>query len=198
MRELIFGGTFDPIHLGHLVAAEQAIRGHKFKRVVFVPAGSPWMKNSNITSSFHRLNMIKLAISSNPTFVVSEVDIQRDGPTYMIDTLFEFQKDNRDDKPCVLIGSDVLNDIHKWHRYADLVKSAQFFVMNRPGFGQKGLGLIKKESLFSDTKINIINGKFLEISASHIRQKISKGLSLRNLVPKSVEEYINKNKLYKD
>ena len=105
VREIIFGGTFDPIHLGHLVAAEQAIRGHKFKRVVFVPAGSPWMKNSNITSSFHRLNMIKLAISSNPTFVVSEVDIQRDGPTYMIDTLFEFQKDNRDDKPCVLIGS---------------------------------------------------------------------------------------------
>ena len=108
VRELIFGGTFDPIHIGHLLAAEQAVSLYKFNKVIFVPAGNPWMKPSNIESAFHRINMIKLAISSNPAFVVSDVDIQRRGPTYMIDTLADLNKGDQQNKPCILMGSDCL------------------------------------------------------------------------------------------
>ena len=197
VRELIFGGTFDPIHIGHLLAAEQAVSLYKFNKVIFVPAGNPWMKPSNIESAFHRINMIKLAISSNPAFVVSDVDIQRRGPTYMIDTLADLNKGDQQNKPCILMGSDILNDIQKWHRYEDLIKSSQFFVMERPGFSKKGVELLKRELISMGLQINMVDGDFIEISAKEIRQKISKGLSLRSLVPKSVENYINKNKLYK-
>tara|TARA_B100000676_G_C18050847_1_gene831067 strand:- start:1386 stop:1961 length:576 start_codon:yes stop_codon:yes gene_type:complete len=190
VREIIFGGTFDPIHKGHLLAAELALNSYNFNKVIFVPAGNPWMKSSNTVSAFHRLNMIKIAIDSNPAFFVSDVDIQRKGPTYMVDTLSDLNKKNSEDKPCILLGSDVLSDIKKWHRYKDLIQSSEFFVINRPGFNSA-------KSYMKNIKFNIIDGKFIEVSASEIREKIKQGSNLDLLVPEKVEDYIRKNKLYK-
>lgn len=197
MKNLIFGGTFDPIHKGHLFAAKKAMLSYGFDRVIFIPAGNPWMKNYSVTSSFHRLNMLKLAINSNPAFSVSDVEIQRGGPSYMIDTLLDLSKEkNKQEKFCILLGSDVLNDIHKWHKSVDLVKIAKFFVIHRPGSSNIDFNVIKMKFHDIDLEINVIKGNFLEVSSKEIRQRIKRGLSLKARVPKLVEDYIKIKGLY--
>jgi len=197
MKNLIFGGTFDPIHKGHLFAAKKAMMSYGFDGVTFIPAGNPWMKNYSITSSFHRLNMLKLAINSSPEFSVSDVEIQRGGPSYMIDTLLDMSKEkNKQEKFCILLGSDVLNDIHKWHKSVDLVKIANFFVIHRPGSANIDLNAIKVKFYDIDLEINVIKGDFSEVSSKEIRQRIKRGLSLTDMIPKSVEEYIKIKGLY--
>ena len=137
MRIGILGGTFDPIHIGHLILAEEALRKLKLDQIWFIPAGEPWLKESlEITDGFHRLEMVKIATKSNPRFVVSSIEIDRSGPTYTIDTL-RYLKDQLGTETRIyfILGLDTLASFHKWNRPEEILDLCEFVVSNRPGFG---------------------------------------------------------------
>jgi nicotinate-nucleotide adenylyltransferase len=185
------GGTFDPVHHGHLVAASEVASRFSLDEVVFVPTGTPWQKpDQPVSPAEDRYLMTVIATASNPRFSVSRVDIDREGPTYTIDTLHDLRK--RFDSSVELFfitGADALSAILGWHRSADLFALAHFVGVTRPGHHLSDPG-------FPDGGVSLVEVPALAISSTGCRERVRGGEPVWYLVPDGVVQYISKRGLY--
>ncbi|MDP1853575.1 MAG: nicotinate-nucleotide adenylyltransferase [Candidatus Omnitrophota bacterium] len=188
MKIGILGGTFNPIHFGHLILGEQVLWQLRLDKVIFIPTFMPPHKsNRDIISASHRLKMIQLAVRENSHFLVSDIEIKRKGKSYTVDTLREIKKNYPQARLFFICGSDLVNEIPTWKNVDEIYKLAKFVLAKRPGFGKRLSG---KNFL----KINVAQ---VDISSSLIRELVREGRSIRYLLPQNVREYIIKNKLYR-
>ena len=187
----VLGGTFDPIHLGHLVLAEQVKEKIQLDQVIFIPSASPPHKTKQkLSSAIDRFQMTKLALEGNRKFSVSDMELKRDGLSYTVDTLKELKRIYRNSEIYFLTGSDVLDEIHTWKNPEQIYKLVKVVIATRPGFDS-----FDPDNHFAKKSIIIpITG--VDISSTKIRELARKGKSIRYLVPAKVEEYIIRNKLY--
>jgi nicotinate-nucleotide adenylyltransferase len=189
----VMGGTFDPIHHGHLVAASEVQAWFGLDEVVFVPTGAPWQKaDRQVTEAEHRYLMTVIATASNPRFWVSRVDIDRGGPTYTIDTLRELSVSIPDADLYFITGADALADIFTWRDAEELFGLAQFVGCTRPGFvtDPATLGQIPAD------RVTMIEVPALAISSTDVRRRTMRGEPVWYLVPDGVVQYIAKHHLY--
>ena len=220
MRVAIFGGTFDPIHVGHLMVAEQVRQIFDFDQVIFMPSAIPPHKPGNgHVSARHRFIMANLATLSNPCFQVSSLEIDREGPSYTIDTLRALRSSFKPEtKFFFLIGSDAFLEIETWQEARELFQLCQFIVICRPGVGREETlkylqrdffqraGAIQPqiinfpfpepECIDYTARLFLVEAILVNISSSSVRQLCSQGRTIRYLVPRPVEEYIYKHNLY--
>jgi len=197
----IFGGSFDPPHLGHLGIAEEARARFHLDRVIFVPAGQPPHKRSGTAAGrFERFEMVRLAVAGNPHFETSDIEMRRHGPSYTIDTLGAFRKLYPRARIFFIAGADSLVELPKWHRARELVRRFDFLIVKRPGSKpayravlEKAFG--KRQAL--KLEAHFIHAGPYNISATEIRNRIAAGESIRYLVPQAVERYILKKGLYR-
>lgn len=195
----IMGGTFDPIHYGHLVSAESVRMQYNIDKVMFIPSGDPPHKvNVNVTPAEHRYIMVQIAALTNPHFEVSRLELDRGGRSYTIDTIKELRDILGDSIELFFItGADALLEILTWKSVGELLALCRFIAVTRPGYGKSELDnkVAELKSLFKSDIITINVPEFA-ISSTDIRGRIESGRSIKYLVPESVEEYIGKNKLY--
>jgi nicotinate-nucleotide adenylyltransferase len=189
----VMGGTFDPIHHGHLVAASEVGYFYSLNEVIFVPTGQPWQKKDRqVSAAEDRYLMTVIATASNPRFSVSRVDIDRPGPTYTIDTLRELRSQCRPDAELFFItGADALEKMMTWQDADELFKLAHFVGCTRPGHRLSGAGL-------PDGRVSLIEIPALAISSTNCRERVSQGEPIWYLVPDGIVQYISKNGLYRD
>lgn len=189
MRIGILGGTFNPIHIGHLILADEALSKLKLDRVVFVPSYMPPHKNVDVNiKPQDRLKMVELAIADNPSFEVSNFEIGRKKTSYSIDTLKEFRaKHGADVQLYFITGSDLLKDLFSWKSVNDIFKISKFIVANRPGYPVTD---VPKE-------VETVVITPIEVSSEDIRRRLKAGKSIRYLVPEKVRHYIAERGLYK-
>lgn len=197
----IMGGTFDPIHYGHLVAAEVARAEFGLNKVIFVPAGNPPHKQSQIiTNSEHRYLMTVHATASNPNFEVSRIEVDKDELSYTIDTVKDFRRIYGEDSSIYFItGADAVLELLTWHKIQELLTLCRFIAVTRPGFDKQELEQkIGEISSKYNGEITCIEVPLLAISSTDIRERIRSGKPIKYLLPEAVEEYIDKNGLYKE
>ncbi len=193
----ILGGTFDPIHVGHLVVAEEARVKLGLSEVLFVPAGQPWFKvDHTITPAIHRVEMVRLAIANNPYFKLCTLEVERGGPSYSIDTITTLRSQLGEQSFFFILGSDSLAGFHLWKEPAKLVQMCQLVVVPRLDLSLPDLKFL--ESRISGLVHSVIelDAPIIEVSSSKIRQRVAQGLTIRYLVPDKVEKYIMEQKLY--
>ncbi len=184
------GGTFDPIHHGHLVAASEVASHFDLDEVLFVPTGQPWQK-PNVSESEHRYLMTVIATASNPSFRVSRVDIDRDGPTYTVDTLRDLRKELPDADLFFITGADAVEQILNWKDVEQFWELAHFIAVSRPGHELSLSGL-------SGEHVSLLEVPALAISSTDCRSRVSRGFPVWYLVPDGVVQYIAKHELYKE
>jgi len=195
----VLGGTFDPVHNGHLVVAEELGRKLGLEEVLFVPAGQPWMKEGTaISPAEHRLEMLLLATASNPRFNVSTIELERDGPTYSVDTIAEL-KDSLSARTgiYVMVGFDALAELPRWKEPGRLLEMCQVVGFRRPGHEELDMRALNAAVPGAPERIMIVDVPAVDISATEIRRRVSRGLSISNMVPEEVERYIAENGLYR-
>lgn len=185
----VMGGTFDPIHHGHLVAASEVAQSFDLDEVVFVPTGRPWQKDE-VTDSEHRYLMTVVATASNPRFTVSRVDIDRDGPTYTIDTLRDLKQQRPDADLFFITGADAIAQILGWRDHEELWDLAHFVAVSRPGHD------LSTDGLPSDN-VSQLEIPALAISSTDCRTRVHRGHPVWYLVPDGVVQYIAKHHLYR-
>jgi nicotinate-nucleotide adenylyltransferase len=188
------GGTFDPIHHGHLVAASEVRSRFDLDEVIFVPTGAPWQKSDRqVTPAEHRYLMTVIATAANPHFTVSRVDIDRDGPTYTIDTLRELHASLPDTDLHFITGADALTQILSWRDHAELFELAHFVGVTRPGHPLTPELL---DGLPAD-RITLMEIPALAISSTDCRERVKADEPVWYLVPDGVVQYIAKHELYR-
>jgi nicotinate-nucleotide adenylyltransferase len=185
----VMGGTFDPIHHGHLVAASEVAQSFGLDEVIFVPTGEPWQK-SDVSPGEHRYLMTVIATASNPSFTVSRVDIDRDGPTYTIDTLRDLKSDRPDAELFFITGADALAQILSWRDHDELWDLAHFVAVSRPGH------VLSTDGLPTDD-VSQLEIPALAISSTDCRDRVQRGHPVWYLVPDGVVQYIAKHHLYR-
>ena len=187
------GGTFDPVHHGHLSAASDVAFELALDEVVFVPTGQPWQKaDRQVSPAEDRYRMTVLATASHPRFTVSRVDIDRPGPTYTLDTLHDLAEVYGEDAELFFItGSDALAMVLGWHRSDEVLALAHFVGVDRPGFARPDL------SGFPEGSVTRVEVPALAISSSDIRTRVSQGRPVDYLVPEGVVQYVDKSQLYR-
>jgi nicotinate-nucleotide adenylyltransferase len=189
----VMGGTFDPIHHGHLVAASEVQAWFDLDEVVFVPTGDPWQKSDReVSPAEDRYLMTVVATASNPRFTVSRVDIDRDGPTYTIDTLRDLRAQRPDDQLYFITGADALADIFTWRSPEELFALAQFVGCTRPGHEMDPETL----SNIPSDRVTMVEIPALAISSTDCRERTRRGEPVWYLVPDGVVQYIVKHHLY--
>jgi len=191
------GGTFDPIHYGHLVIAEEVRERYGLERVIFIPCGTPaHKKDYEVTPAEHRYLMTVLATVSNPNFETSRIEIDRKGPSYAVDTLRAFQESLRGAAEIVFItGADAILEILTWHQNRELMRICRFVAATRPGYPLAELENLPPEYL---KQIDVVEAPGIEISSTDLRYRISHDLPIRYLTPPETESYIRKHRLYRD
>lgn len=189
MKIGIMGGTFDPIHNGHLVAASEVAHRFGLDRVIFVPTGQPWQK-SGVTEAEHRYLMTVVATASNPGFSVSRVDIDREGPTYTIDTLRDIAARNPDAELYFITGADALANIMSWKDWDAMLGMAHFVGVTRPGY------TLTADMLPDKHDISLVDIPAMAISSTECRRRAGEGAPIWYLVPDGVVQYVAKNRLY--
>ena len=182
------GGTFDPIHHGHLVAASEVAKSFELDEVIFVPTGRPWQK-SRVSPSEHRYLMTVIATASNPRFTVSRVDIDRQGLTYTVDTLRDLRRQMPDDELFFISGADAVEQILGWKDVDQLWDLAHFIAVTRPGHELTLGGL-------SGEHVSLLEVPALAISSTDCRERVARGYPVWYLVPDGVVQYIAKHGLY--
>ena len=194
----ILGGTFDPVHNGHLILAEVAQKQLNLSVVLFFPAGQPWLKTERIiTPAQHRLQMLRLALAGKTGFRISEMEIQRPGPTYTIDTINELKEGlNTEDELFFILGQDILMQLPQWHEASALVQFCYLVAAPRPGVKKPDLKALELKIPGITQRVMLLKEPVIDISASDIRERVARGLSVRHLVPEPVNRYIKENKLY--
>lgn len=194
----IFGGSFNPIHYGHLMICEYIKDEMGLDKVIFIPTGNPPHKDLEVSAK-DRYEMVRLAISPNPDFEISYIETTRVKMSYTVDTIRELKKIYREEKLYFLIGLDSIFQLKTWMKIGDLSKEIEFVVALRPGY-------INKEEINREidflrenfgTKVNLINTPLYEISSTDLRDRIREGKSLRYLIPKKVLDYIEESGFYK-
>ena len=192
----IMGGTFDPIHIGHLVAAEEAYQQFNLDKVIFMPAGRPAFKlDQEVTSAEHRLMMAQLATASNPHFEVSDLEVQREGVTYTIDTVRILKEKFPRAELYFITGADAVFDIITWKDSAELAHLVTFIATTRPGYDAAEAQRQHEASLVPFS-IHWIEVPALSVSSSDLRARLREGRSVRYLTARSVLGYLAKHELY--
>ena len=187
----VMGGTFDPIHHGHLVAASEVQARFGLNEVVFVPTGIPWQKGQReVSLAEDRYLMTVIATASNPRFSTSRVDVDRGAPTVTVDTLTDLRAQFPDQEMYFITGADALAQILSWKRVDELFELAHLVGVTRPGFRLDGKHL-------SDRPVSLVEVPAMAISSTDCRQRVARGLPVWYLVPDGVVQYISKRGLYR-
>jgi nicotinate-nucleotide adenylyltransferase len=202
MRVGIFGGTFDPVHLGHLAVAEQCREQAGLDQVWFVPAPRPPHKLDHpITPFAQRVEMLALALAGNPAFRVDEIERDRAGPSYMADTLQELKQRRPELDLYLMVGSDVLPDLPQWYHPERIIALARLLVVARPGWPvlpeadvRASLGL----DAAVPVRMQVVQVPKIDLSSTELRERVVAGRTVRYLVPNAVECYIREKRLYRD
>ena len=193
MRIGVLGGTFDPIHMGHLIIAEDVREKLSLSKIIFIPAGNPWMKEK-ISDKEKRFEMTKLAIKNNPFFEISRMEIEREGPSYTVDTLRILKK--KYEEIYFIAGYDSVSSLPRWKNPDEILRLAFFVGVRRPGCERPDIDELSKSIPGAKEKIILLDTPLIEISSTDIRERVRKGLSIKYLVPPEVEEYIKREGLY--
>ncbi|MGQ9608843.1 MAG: nicotinate-nucleotide adenylyltransferase [bacterium] len=191
-RIVVMGGTFNPPHIAHLICAEEVYDYLKFDKVIFIPSARPPHKNiGEIIDPYHRYMMTLLATSDNPHFEVSRIELDRPGRSYTIETVNEMKKIYNDAEIHWIVGADSILEMPSWKCIDELIDICNFVGINRPGYD-----IVNADKRILE-KVNMVSITEIGISSSEIRWRIKNGLTIKYLVPPSVEEYIYNNGLYK-
>nr|WP_090346477.1 nicotinate-nucleotide adenylyltransferase [Mycolicibacterium malmesburyense]CRL79062.1 nicotinate/nicotinamide nucleotide adenylyltransferase [Mycolicibacterium malmesburyense] len=190
------GGTFDPIHNGHLVAASEVADLFGLDEVVFVPTGQPWQKDREVTAAEDRYLMTVIATAPNPRFSVSRVDIDRGGPTYTKDTLRDLHALNADADLFFITGADALASILTWQNWEDMFAIASFVGVSRPGYELDGKHIAAAIKELPDDALKLVEVPALAISSTDCRKRAQENRPIWYLVPDGVVQYVAKRKLY--
>ncbi|EHQ91757.1 nicotinate-nucleotide adenylyltransferase [Desulfosporosinus youngiae] len=196
----IMGGTFDPIHYGHLVAAEMARAEFKLDKVLFIPTGTPPHKNrKGISDAELRFEMVKRAIQDNPSFDISRLEIEREGPSYTVETLRVLRRMWPEHELYFITGSDALLEIFSWREAEEIFRLIEFIGAARPGFDASDFFLkVQQEHPETKGKIHYLEVPALAISSTDIRARVRRGEPIRYLLPEAVRLYLAQHKLYTD
>jgi nicotinate-nucleotide adenylyltransferase len=194
MRTLWYGGSFNPIHLGHLICARSVAESAGFDRVVLVPSSQPPHKSADtgIAAAEDRLAMCRLAVANDPLFEVDNIEMRRSGPSYTLDTARQLKTFGHAEISW-LIGADMALHLPRWHQPAKLLAEVNFVLMARPGWELDWKTLPPE---FHHLELKVVKAPLVEISSTQIRDRLGKGLSIRYLTPDTVIDYIHTNKLY--
>jgi nicotinate-nucleotide adenylyltransferase len=210
----IFGGTFDPVHHGHLRLAQELAEALRMAEVKFIPGGTPPHRAQPQVSSLQRLEMVRLATAGNPLFTVDDREVRRSGPGYTIDTLIELRNELSASRPlCMFMGADAFLELATWHRWRELFSLAHLIVAHRPGFAPESWPQRMPQPLAREYESRLLHQPFavhlspaggivtqaiaaLDISASMIRESLARNVSPRYLLPDPVLDYIESNNLY--
>jgi nicotinate-nucleotide adenylyltransferase len=195
MSTLCFGGSFNPIHNGHLACARTVSTKLDFDRVLLIPSGLPPHKPAaaDLAPSEDRLALCRIVASAEPLFQVSDLEMRRDGPSYTLDTVRELRRQGLKNVSW-LIGADMLNFLPQWHEPGKLLQEVDFVVIARPGFTFEWSALPRE---FQVLREHVVEAPLLDISATEIRRKVRDGEPIAGLVPEQVEQYIREHKLYR-
>jgi nicotinate-nucleotide adenylyltransferase len=184
LKIAIYGGTFDPVHHGHLILAREAVESLDLDKLIFVPAAVSPFKTEPAGSGGVRLSMLRAAIESEPKFTIDDCELRRPAPSYTFDTVEEIRGRESDAEVFLLIGSDNVNELSKWHRFSELEQLVRFVVLDRSGRAY-------------DHSYQVIR-RTVDISATEIRKRVASGRSIRYLVPPAVEQIIRQQDLYRE
>jgi nicotinate-nucleotide adenylyltransferase len=201
MRFGVFGGSFDPVHLGHLILAEQSRAQARLDQVLFVPAARPPHKQAvTLTPFAQRVEMLSLAISGHPAFQISEIEKDRPGPSYTVDTLAELKTLHPDVELFLLVGTDMARDLPSWYQPARILELSSLVIVGRPGSDRFSPAEIEQSLTLPEGKsldFQQVQSPLIEISGRDIRRRVGEGDTIRYLVPRAVEIYIQDKQLYK-
>jgi nicotinate-nucleotide adenylyltransferase len=194
----LMGGTFDPVHHGHLSIASQALHEWNLDRVIFIPAKSPPHKRGRaVTDAEHRYLMVELAIAGHPGFFGSRLELERAGDSFTVDTLRHFNERGCDpDRLFFIVGADSVLELLTWHRHDEVIRRCTLLAAARPGFD---LGKMDQQlpAAYRE-RIRVLHAPGLEVSGSELRERVRRGQPVRYLVPEPVDAYIAKHRLYRE
>lgn len=200
---VLYGGTFDPVHHGHLIAARAVAEARGYRRVMLLPAARPPHKSAATVSAEVRLAMLRLAVEGEPLFEVNDMELRRHGPSFTYDTLRALRAEHPGSEIHLIIGTDMLRDLPLWHRSKDVVRLANIIVAARPplhfevGEILDNLEDVLGGDVAAKIAANVVTTPMIEISATDIRRRAAAGQSIRFLVPEAVRSYIEAGGLYK-
>ena len=198
MRIGVFGGTFDPIHTGHLMVCEWVRETLRLDEVLFVPAGQPYFKSDRMVSEArHRMAMVELAVKPNPFFRDSDMELIRPGTTYTVDTLLELRGEmGWETQIYLMVGLDSLREFDRWQQPKRILDLSKVVGISRPGALDLDAQAIDAISKGASARVKLLDGPLIDVSGSEIRRRVSEGLSIRYQVPEAVEAYIYEHGLY--
>jgi len=194
----VLGGTFDPIHIGHLILAEEVRARLNLAEILFVPAGQSWLKvDSPISPAEHRVEMVRLAIADKPYFKLSTMEIERAGPTYTVDTIAELKaRLKAGDELFFILGWDNLAQFPQWRQPSRLITMCHLVAVPRLDYPLPDLKALEAIIPGLSQRVTLMDKPEIDMSASAIRNRVAQGLSIHHLVPESVDKYIRQHKLY--
>ena len=196
----MLGGTFDPIHLAHLIIAEEARVRLDLEEVVFIPTGEPWMKvGTPVSSGHHRLNMARLAIASNPFFRVSSMEVDRPGPSYTVDTLEALGAEYGEEvRFYFILGIDSIREFHRWKEPGRILELANLVTVTRPGYNEFDVASLDALAEGAEQRVEFLDGIAINIGGRELRHSVAEGKSILYRVCDQVARYISEHGLYRD
>ena len=198
MKIGIFGGTFDPIHFGHLIVADEAREALGLDEVLFIPAGQPWVKaGTPVSAACHRMAMVGMAVKPTPWFRALDLDVKRPGPTYTVDTLLELRSDFGEEAYLYLIlGLDAVQEMARWHQPGQIFELCTVVGMSRPGV--LDLDHAALDAMAPNAAgVILLEGPLVSLSGTDLRRRVREGRSITHRVPEAVEAYIYEHRLYR-
>ena len=199
MKIGVFGGTFDPIHLGHLIVADAAREMLELDEVLFIPTGRPWVKaGTPVAVACHRMAMVEISVGPTAWFRIVDLDIKRPGPTYTVDTLLELRAELGEEADLyLLLGLDAVQDMARWHRPAQIFELCTVVGMSRPGVPDLDLAVLDAVAPNAADRVILLEGPLVSLSGTDLRRRVREGRSIRHRVPEAVEVYIYEHGLYR-
>jgi len=194
----VLGGTFDPIHLGHLEVADTVRSRLGLEEVIFLPAGQPWLKESHdISDKEHRIQMVRLAIAGKPRFKLSTLETERAGASYSSETMAELKsRIGSQDELFFILGCDTLEEISRWHEPSRLTESCRLVVVPRPGCYPPDMDRLEQAVPGLSRRVILLDEPRIDVSSTEIRERAARGMSISHLVPGVVADYIKQQGLY--
>ena len=200
MKTGMLGGTFDPVHLGHLSIAEEAMISQGLSQVIMIPAGQPAFKsNKKVAQAEHRLAMLRLAVEGRSNLHVSEIEIKRPGPSYTIDTIAQLRKSSGAESDLYfIVGWDSLMQLPEWREPSRIIEMCKLIAVPRPGYRRPDMKMLEEEIPGITQRTVLLDKPRIDLSASNIRNMVAEGEPIDRFVPASVVEYIKKYNLYRE